>query len=240
MTIAKLESLNVACVTSPAGIRSFVPAPAFTAAARAYEATNALDKTIEIDHGEILQELSQVEPAVTGLFLEEEKETPDELRKKLAELTAEMEALKATISDARTGVAAVAADNPASLKKAMELASQAVETAVQAAVDKFSKIFDAVNAISDRIAKAVACDLPSLAARAGAKTLEAASRPFSRAAQGLSGRAEKMRGRARGLESSKADEMLVKAQEDAESKREKVEMVKAGQTTTQTRTRSTV
>lgn len=232
-----LDNTYVACLTSPAGTREYVPTASLTARGRAFEAVAVFSLAMNIEHGEILQDASRAAENVTQAFDASGQETPEELKRQIAELTSTAENLQSTIDEMKNEIATIAADHPVSLPKAMRAASGAVEHAADAVAEKAQSMLDGLRSVSERIARAVTRDLPALAASAGANVLDAVAKPFSRASQGLAGKAESLRGGKRGFQSSKADQMFAQAKAEAAGAGREVQTTRAGGAPSQTRAR---
>lgn len=232
-----LDNACVALLVSPVGTSEYVPTASLAAKGRAFEAVAAFKLAMNIEHGEILQDAERAAESVTQAFDAAGQETPEDLKKQIAELTSTAEELRSTIAEMQNEIATIAADHPVSLPKAMRAASGAVEHAADAVAEKAQSMMDGLRSVSERIARAVTRDLPALAASAGANVLDAVAKPFSRASQGLTGKAESLRGGGNGFQSSKADQMFAQAKAETAGTGHEVQTTRAGGVPSQTKAR---
>lgn len=233
-----LDNTCVACLTSPDGTKEYVPTASLAAKGRAFEAVAVFKLAMNIEHGGILEDAERAAENVTQAFGAAGQETPEELKKQTAELTSTAEDLRSTIAEMQNEIATIAADYPVSLPKAMHAASGAVEHAADAVAEKAQGMMEGLRSVSERIARAVTRDLPALAASAGANALDAVAKPFSRPSQGLTGKAENLRGGWNGFQSSKADQMFAQAKIETAGAGHEVQTTRAGEVPSQARTRS--
>ncbi len=239
-TRGSLSGATVTRLTSPGGEQAFVPTASLTAKSRAFEAFCVFSQSMAAEHGELLRDAACAEETIAQALDAADLETPDELRNQVAELTVMTQSMQRTIDELKAEVSQLAADHPVSLARGMRKASDMVSSLAAAIAGKWGEIMAALESLSAHIAKTVTRDLPALAACKGAAALDAAAKPFARASEGLSGKAESLKGNARGLQSSKADEMLALASAEQADARRAVETSRISTTSAQTRTRGAV